>query len=167
MTASVLIELTGNIELTGAELAQCVEKKRLAGGRILPIDLENMPKVVDECDALDAAGNWLIISEARFNDLDEWIDQTQSHHRYQEGKWAYEQSELIPLMIGYAALEKPATNSQSRDPSCPLIRVEALHGAGKWVPHQPSIDKQSVLFRRHTDTNAGLFICQQHRGNNG
>lgn len=159
LTASVLIELTSDIELTSVELARLVEKKRLAGGAIAPIEEQHWPKVVDENDPLVATGNWLTISDEQFNSLDEWVELTQHHHRYIDGKWAYERSDLIPLMIGYAALEKPAHNPQSRDPSCPLIRVEALHGAGRFIAHQPSIEKQSVLFRRNTDLSAGLFVC--------
>lgn len=159
ITASVLIELLDDRPLPDINLAQLVERKRLAGGFIAPIDRKNRPLVIECGDPIEAQGHWLTIATETFSTLDDWIDNTQGRHEYTEGKWRYEKSDLVPLMIGYAALEPPENNPQSRDPSCPLMRVEALHAAGRWVPHHPRIDKQSVLFRRASDMQSGLFIC--------
>ena len=157
INASVLIELTEDISLSSVELADYIQRKRLAGGIIMP--LEDLPQVIDDDTAIVASGHWLTISDQQFDSLDEWIDITQHRHTYNDSKWSYERSEIVPLMVGYAALETPIKNPQSRNPSCSLVRVEALHGAGKWIPHRYTIEKQSVLFRRKTDLRNGLFIC--------
>lgn len=161
LRASLLIELMGDIDLSGAEIASVIGRKRLAGGFIQPIEPEHWPRIVSDDDPLAAKGHWLTITDQRFDSLDDWVDATQAHHQYDQdkGKWEYRASDVVPLMVGYAALKPPSHNLNSRDPSCPLVRVEAIHGAGKWVPHRQTIDKQSVLFRRSTDLSAGLFIC--------
>lgn len=75
---------------------------------------------------------------------------------------------LAPIPIGYAGISElyqAGEVQNARDPMTPFQFVECIYSLGEWISPHRLLSLQQLLWQWHTDTDKGLYLCENHYSN--